>query len=62
MSGRRWSVIGSALLGAAAAMIYAAWPAMRHGHAIQYDQLLIAAAIGAAALATLALLRNAFSA
>ena len=61
MSGRKWSVIGSALLGAAVGMIYAAWPVMRHGRAIEYDQLLLAAAVGAAAFAILAMIRNAFS-
>lgn len=61
MSGRKWSVVGSALLGAAVGMIYAAWPAMRHGHAIEYDQLLLAAAVGAAVLVILAMVRNAFS-
>ena len=61
MGGRRWSVIGSGLLGAAGGMIYAAWPAIRHGHALHYSQMLIAAAVGAAALAILAVIRNAFS-
>ena len=61
MSGRRWSVVGSALLGAAGGMIYAAWPALRHGHALHYDEMLLAAAIGAAAFAILAVIRNAFS-
>lgn len=61
MSGRRWSLVVSALLGGALGMIYAAWPTIRHGHAVQYSVLLWCAAIGAAAFVTLALLRNAFS-
>jgi hypothetical protein len=61
MSGRRWSVVGTALLGAAIGMIYAAWPALRHGQTLHYDQMLVTAAAGAAALAILAIIRNAFS-
>jgi hypothetical protein len=61
MSGRGWSVTGTALLGGAAGMLYAAWPTLRHGLPIHYDQLLLSAAVGAAAFAIAAVLRNAFS-
>jgi hypothetical protein len=54
-------LIASALLGATIGMAVAAWPAIRTGHGVHYDQMGLYAAIGAAAFVTLALLRNAFA-
>ena len=61
MGSGRWNLTVSALLGAAIGMVAAAWPVIRAGHGVDYDQVGLYAAIGAAAFATLALLRNAFS-
>jgi hypothetical protein len=61
MGSGRWNLTASALLGATIGMAAAAWPVIRSGHAVHYDQVGLYAAIGAAVFVTLALLRNAFA-
>ena len=57
----RWSPVVSAFFGAAIGMGVAAWPALRYGQPVPFDQLLLYAAVGAAVFVILAIIRNAFA-
>ena len=60
MSSGKWSLTVAALLGATIGMAVSAWPDLSAGTPLDFREMLVTAGIGAAILAILAFVRNAF--